>query len=102
MQDENLYKEVDIRAKKISDLKAMGINPYVSKFDITNTIEETRKLEMGTKVAIAGRMTFRRTFGKFMFIQLSDIYAKIQVSLIILYFLRLCFHYQRNFMACKI
>ena len=26
MQDENLYKEVDIRAKKISDLKAMGIN----------------------------------------------------------------------------
>lgn len=81
MQDENLYKEVDIRAKKISDLKAMGINPYVSKFDITNTIEETRNLKMGTKVAIAGRMTFRRTFGKFMFIQLSDIYAKIQVSL---------------------
>lgn len=81
MQDENLYKEVDIRAKKIKDLKEMGINPYVSKFDTTHTIEETRKLEMGSRVAIAGRMTFRRTFGKFMFIQLSDIYAKIQVSL---------------------
>ena len=81
MQEENLYKEVDIRAKKISDLKAMGINPYASKYDTTHTILETRSLEMGTKVSIAGRMTFRRTFGKFMFIQLSDIYAKIQVSL---------------------
>ena len=81
MQEENLYKEVDIRAKKISDLKAMGINPYASKYDTTHTILETRSLEMGTRVSIAGRMTFRRTFGKFMFIQLSDIYAKIQVSL---------------------
>ena len=81
MQEENLYKEVDIRAKKISDLKAMGINPYADKFDCSNTILEARSLPMDTKVSIAGRITFRRAFGKFMFIQLSDIYAKIQVSL---------------------
>lgn len=81
MQEENLYKEVDIRAKKISDLKAMGINPYADKFDCSNTILEARSLPMDTKVSIAGRITFRRAFGKFMFIQLSDIYAKIHVSL---------------------
>lgn len=81
MQEENLYKEVDIRAKKISDLKAMGINPYADKFDCSNTILEARSLPMDTIVSIAGRITFRRAFGKFMFIQLSDIYAKIQVSL---------------------
>ena len=73
MQEENLYKEVDIRAKKISDLKAMGINPYADKFDCSNTILEARSLPMDTKVSIAGRITFRRAFGKFMFIQLSDI-----------------------------
>ncbi len=81
MQEENLYKEVDIRAKKISDLKAMGINPYADKYDVTHTLLEARSLPMDSKVRVAGRITFRRAFGKFMFIQLSDIYAKIQVSL---------------------
>jgi len=80
-EEQNLYKEVDIRANKIKTLKEQGVIPYVSKYDITHTLEEARNLPMGTKVRIAGRMTFRRTFGKFMFIQLSDIYAKIQVSL---------------------
>ncbi|MBE5757529.1 MAG: lysine--tRNA ligase [Clostridiales bacterium] len=80
-EEQNLYKEVDIRANKIKTLKEQGVIPYVSKYDITHSLEEARTLPMGTKVRIAGRMTFRRTFGKFMFIQLSDIYAKIQVSL---------------------
>jgi len=80
MQD-NLYKEVDIRANKIKELKAMGINPYAEKFDETYTISQARKAEEGTRVSVAGRMIFRRTFGKFMFIQISDIFDKIQVSL---------------------
>ena len=79
--EENLYKEVDIRAKKISDLKAMGINPYVSKFDASHSILQARELKDGDALTIAGRMTFRRVFGKFMFVQISDVYAKIQVSL---------------------
>lgn len=78
---DNLYKEVDIRANKIKQLKEMGINPYAPKFDVTYSLLDARELKEGTKVVIAGRMTFRRTFGKFMFIQLSDIFAKIQVSL---------------------
>ena len=79
--EENLNKEVDIRAKKISDLKAMGINPYVSKFDASHSILQARELKDGDALTIAGRMTFRRVFGKFMFVQISDVYAKIQVSL---------------------
>lgn len=80
-EEQNLYKEVDIRANKIKELKAMGINPYADKFDITHTIVEARSAEIDSKVSVAGRIIFRRTFGKFMFIQISDIYGKIQVSL---------------------
>ena len=78
---ENLYKEVDIRANKIKELKEMGINPYAEKFEETHTISIARTLEDGEKVSVAGRITFRRTFGKFMFIQISNIFDKIQVSL---------------------
>ena len=80
-QEQNLYKEVDIRANKIKELKAQGINPFAEKFDETYTISQAREAEIGTKVSVAGRMIFRRTFGKFMFIQISDIFNKIQVSL---------------------
>lgn len=78
---ENSSKEVDIRANKIQELKNMGINPYAEKFDATHTISEVRNLQEGSKVSVAGRITFRRTFGKFMFIQISDIFDKVQVSL---------------------
>lgn len=78
---ENLYKEVDIREKKIKDLKVNGINPYASKFEETHNITETRQLNDGDRTSVAGRMVFRRTFGKFMFVQISDVYNKLQVSL---------------------
>ena len=78
---ENLYKEVDIRKNKIKKLKEMGINPYAPKFETTHSIRATRELNDGDQVSVAGRMVFRRTFGKFMFVQISDIYAKLQVSL---------------------
>ncbi len=81
MQEENLYKEVDIRANKIKELKEMGINPYAERFETTHTIVESRNLNDGEKTVVAGRIIFKRTFGKFMFIQISDIFDKIQVSL---------------------
>lgn len=77
----NLTKETDIRLNKINLLKENNINPYAPKFEVTHTLPQARELEIGQSVRVAGRMTFRRTFGKFMFIQLSDIFAKIQVSL---------------------
>ena len=78
---QGLTKEADIRAAKIQILKDNGINPYAPKFDITHSLKDARNLPMGTPVIVAGRMTFRRTFGKFMFIQLADIFARLQVSL---------------------
>ncbi len=77
----NLTKETDIRLNKINLLKENNINPYADKYEVTHTLPQAREAKMGEHVQIAGRMTFRRTFGKFMFIQLSDIFAKIQVSL---------------------
>ncbi len=78
---ENLYKEVDIRRNKIETLKEQGINPYAPKFDCTHTLAEARELGEGHEVCVAGRMTARRIFGKFMFFKLTDAYGKLQVSM---------------------
>ncbi len=75
------YKEVDIRKNKIRTLKESGINPYAPKFDASCDITGARGLKLNSKVKVAGRMTFRRVFGKFMFCQIADVYNKIQVSL---------------------
>ena len=74
-----LSNEVDIRRKKIDDLKALGEIPYKEKFERTCTIAEARE-KVGERVKIAGRIIFKRVMGKFGFIQIRDINAKIQVS----------------------
>mgnify|MGYP001850958093 CR=1 FL=1 len=76
---QNLSNEVDIRKKKIEDLVNMGEIPYKDKFERTCTIKEARE-KIGERVKIAGRIIFKRVMGKFGFIQIRDIYAKIQVS----------------------
>ena len=78
---EILYKETDIRQKKIDDLKEEGINPYAERFEETHNITKVREMNDGDQVSVAGRMTFRRTFGKFMFVQITDVFNKLQVSL---------------------
>lgn len=78
---ENLTKEVDIRQNKIRLLKENGINPYAPKFDQTHSISQVREMNIGDSVKVAGRMIFRRTFGKFMFVQISDVFNKLQLSL---------------------
>ncbi len=76
---QELSSEVDIRRKKIDDLIAMGEIPYKDKFERTCTIEEARD-KIGERVKIAGRIIFKRVMGKFGFIQIRDLKAKIQVS----------------------
>lgn len=78
-EDQVLSNEVDIRRKKIEDLKAMGEIPYKSKFDCSCTIAEARE-KVGERVKVAGRMVFRRVMGKFGFMQIRNIESKIQVS----------------------
>lgn len=74
-----LSNEVDIRRKKIEDLKAMGEIPYKEKFERTCTISEARE-KIGQRVKVAGRIVFKRIMGKFGFIQIRDFGGKIQVS----------------------
>ncbi len=77
--EQNLSNEVDIRREKISKLLEMGEIPYKAKFERTCTIKEARE-KVGQRVKIAGRIIFKRVMGKFGFIQIRDIDAKIQVS----------------------
>ena len=77
---QQLSSEIDIRAEKIATLKNSGVVVYKERFDRTHTIADARELEEGTHVRVAGRITFRRVMGKFGFMQIRDVNAKIQVS----------------------
>lgn len=77
----NLSKEVDVRKHKIKTIKSMGINPYAEKFVETHSIKKALLLKDDDQVSVAGRIVFKRTFGKFMFVQISDVFGKLQVSL---------------------
>lgn len=79
MAEQMLSNEVDIRRKKIEELREMGEIPYKDKFERTCTIAEARE-KVGERVKVAGRIIFKRVMGKFGFIQIRDIEAKIQVS----------------------
>ena len=41
--EENLTNEIDIRRKKIEDLRAMGEIPYKEKYERSCTIHEARE-----------------------------------------------------------
>ena len=77
---QNLSNETDIRKEKIKYIETTGEVVYKEKFDRTHTIQEARELCEGTKVKVAGRMVFKRVMGKFGFMQIRDLMAKIQVS----------------------
>lgn len=79
MAEQILTNEVDVRRAKIDALKEMGEIPYKAKFERTCTIEEARN-KVGERVKIAGRVIFKRVMGKFGFMHIRDINAKIQIS----------------------
>ena len=77
---QTLSSEVDVRREKINILKNNGEIVYKERFERTHTIKNARELTEGTKVSVAGRIVFRRVMGKFGFMQIRDLEAKIQVS----------------------
>ena len=77
---QNLSTEVDIRREKVRILENQGEVVYKEKFDRTHSIADARELEEGTKVRVCGRIVFRRVMGKFGFMQIRDLMAKIQIS----------------------
>ncbi len=77
---QNLSNEYDIRKQKIANLESQGEIVYKEKFDRTHSIADARELPEGTQVRVCGRIVFRRVMGKFAFMQIRDLMAKIQIS----------------------
>jgi len=71
MQNE-VMNEFEVKVDKIKRLEEMGEKAYKAKFDKTHEIHDLDNLELGTYVQVAGRITFKRTFGKLIF---ARIYA---------------------------
>ncbi len=92
MQNENMH-EYDIKLDKVRRLESAGEKAYKAKYAKTHEIHDLDKYELDTKVSVAGRMTFKRTFGKLIFAKLyaigdnfdidftSPIRTSVQISL---------------------
>ena len=72
MQNNEVMNEFEVKVDKIRRLEEMGEKAYKAKFDKTHEIHDLDNVELGTFVQVAGRITFKRTFGKLIF---ARIYA---------------------------
>src|SRR6478672_11189712 len=78
MEDEN--ELIALRRKKLEALRAKGIEPFGTSFDVSGSIAEVREQfkEGGTR-RVAGRITAHRDMGKSHFLDLRDVTGRIQV-----------------------
>jgi lysyl-tRNA synthetase, class II len=90
------------RIRKLERIRALGVNPFATKFDITSSLGDILSkyassidITSGTKsdfrtveeiisapksdVALAGRVMLHRSFGKICFATISDGTGKIQI-----------------------
>lgn len=73
--------EYSVRREKLLNVYKSGRIPYAAKFERTHTLKQATELEVGDKTAICGRVVSKRSFGKFMFMNIQDVNAKMQISL---------------------
>ena len=70
------------RLKKLSTIRAMGIDPYPAKSHrdtkINQLLNDFQKFD-GQTVTIAGRITAIRSFGKLAFIKIRDYFGEVQI-----------------------
>ncbi|NOZ43958.1 MAG: hypothetical protein GXP45_02240 [bacterium] len=85
--------EREIRIQKLEKIKNFGINPYPSKFEKIETVQEIISVNKDLKhraiediiketqqqVSTAGRVMLHRSHGKIMFMRIQDQDAQIQV-----------------------
>lgn len=69
---------VSTRIEKLKKLRSLGIEPYPSKFEKTNTVFECREL-LEKQVKTAGRIMSLRAHGAITFGNLTDESGKIQI-----------------------
>jgi lysyl-tRNA synthetase class 2 len=80
---------IQVRRKKLEDLRAMGINPYGQRYEVKDHAKElhdkygkTSKDELENnkvQVTAAGRVLAFRSFGKAAFAHVQDVSGKIQI-----------------------
>jgi lysyl-tRNA synthetase, class II len=78
MDEEN--ELIALRRKKLDALRAKGVEPFGTGFDVTGSIAEVReKFKEGETLRAAGRITAHRDMGKSHFIDLRDATGRIQI-----------------------
>src|SRR5213594_465613 len=78
MEDEN--ELIALRRKKLETLRAKGVEPFGTSFDVTGSIAEVREqFKEGETLRVAGRITAHRDMGKSHFLDLRDVTGRIQV-----------------------
>ena len=78
MEDEN--ELIALRRKKLETLRAKGIEPFGTAFDVSGSIAEVREqFKEGETCRVAGRITAHRDMGKSHFLDLRDVTGRIQI-----------------------
>jgi lysyl-tRNA synthetase class 2 len=78
MEEEN--ELIALRRKKVETLRANGIEPFGTSFDVTGSIAEVRaQFSEGETLRVAGRITAHRDMGKSHFLDLRDATGRIQI-----------------------
>src|SRR5213594_4829319 len=78
MEEEN--ELIALRRKKLDALRAKGIEPFSSSFEVSGSIAEVRaKSAEGKILRAAGRITAHRVMGKSHFLDLRDATGRIQI-----------------------
>ncbi len=78
MDEEN--ELIALRRKKLDALRAKGIEPFGTGFEVSGSIAEVReKFKEGETLRAAGRITAHRDMGKSHFLDLRDATGRIQI-----------------------
>ena len=78
MEDEN--ELIALRRKKLEMLRAKGLEPFGTAFDVSGSIAEVREqFQEGETRRVAGRITAHRDMGKSHFLDLRDVTGRIQI-----------------------
>ena len=78
MEDEN--ELLALRLRKLEALRAKGVEPFGTAFDVSGSIADVREqFKEGETRLVAGRITAHRDMGKSHFLDLRDITGRIQI-----------------------
>lgn len=73
---------IAVRREKVDKIRALGVNPFGGRFDVTtNPAEIKATFEEGKQVKFLGRITALRDMGRTQFFAVSDVRGSIQCML---------------------